>query len=125
LQSLNMIANAALVGIDHPGRAFLALAVYYRHEGVGAEFSSPRLRELATTRLIERARVLGGTIRVAHMISAAMPGIIGRTRMELRGSELTLVLPKDLAVLAGDRVIRRLRQLAKLGGWEPAIAIAP
>jgi len=123
LQSLNMIANAALVGIDHPGRAFLALAVYYRHEGVGAEFSSPRLRELATPRLIERARVLGGAIRVAHMISAAMPGIINRTRIELRGGELTLVLPTDLAPLAGERVMRRLRQLAKLGGWEPAIAI--
>jgi exopolyphosphatase/guanosine-5'-triphosphate,3'-diphosphate pyrophosphatase len=123
LQSLNMIANAALIGIDHPGRAFLALAVYYRHEGVGAEFASPRLREIATPRLIERARVLGGTIRVAHMISASMPGIITRTRMELRGSELTIVLPQDLASLAGDRLMRRMRQLAKIGGWEPAIAI--
>lgn len=123
LQSLNMIANAALIGIDHPGRAFLALAIYYRHEGIGAEFASPRLRELASPRLIERARTLGGTIRVAHMISAAMPGIIPRTRVEVRGQELALVMPKDLEPLAGDRVMRRLRQLAKLGGWEPAIAI--
>jgi exopolyphosphatase/guanosine-5'-triphosphate,3'-diphosphate pyrophosphatase len=123
LQSLNMIANANLIGIDHPGRAFLALAVYYRHEGVGAEFSSPRLRELATPRLIERARVLGGSIRVAHMISAAMPGIINRTRLEVRGNELALVLPRELEPLGGERVMRRLRQLAKLGGWEPAIAI--
>ncbi len=123
LQSLNMIANAALTGIDHPGRAFLALAVYYRHEGIGAEFASPRLREIASPRLIERARVLGGTIRLAHMISAAMPGVIGRTRVELRGNELTLVLAEDLAPLNGDRVGRRLRQLAKIGGWDPAIAI--
>ena len=123
LQSLNMIANAALTGIDHPGRAYLALAVYYRHEGIGAEFASPRLREIATPRLIERARLLGGTIRVAHMISAAMPGIITRTRIELRGHELTLILPPDLEPLAGDRVRRRLLQLAKLGGWEAAIAI--
>ncbi len=123
LQSLNMIANAALIGIDHPGRAFLALAVYYRHEGVGAEFASPRLRELASPRLIERARVLGGTIRVAHMLSASTPGIIGRTHVELRGGTLTLVLPTDLAPLNGDRVMRRLRQLAKIGGWDPAIVV--
>ena len=123
MQSLNMVANAAFVGIDHPGRAFLALAIYYRHEGVGAEFSSPRLRELASTRLIERARVLGGAIRVAHMISAAMPGVITRTAIELRGNELTLVLPPDLEPLSGDRVMRRLRQLAKLGGWDAAIAV--
>ena len=37
--------------------------------------------------------------------------------------ELTLVLPTDLAPLAGDRVMRRLRQLAKLGGWDPAIVV--
>lgn len=123
LQSLNMIANAALIGIDHPGRAYLALAIYYRHEGIGAEFSSPRLRELASPRLIERARILGGAIRVAHMISAASPGIIPRTRTEIRGKELTLILPTELAPLAGDRVVRRLRQLAKLGGYEPAIAV--
>lgn len=124
LQSLNMIANAAFIGIDHPGRAFLSLAVYYRYEGVGAEFASPRLRELASPRLIERARLLGGAIRVAHMVSAAMPGILSRTRMEARGKALTLVLPGDLAPLAGDRVLRRLRQLAKLGGFEPAIEVA-
>ena len=123
LQSLNMIANAALVGIDHPGRAFLALVVYHRHEGVGAEFASPRLRELASPRLIERARVLGAAIRVAHMISAAMPGVITRTRAEVRNGELTLIMPPDMEQLGGDRVVRRLRQLAKLGGWEPAIAI--
>ncbi len=33
-QSLNIIAHAAFVGIDHPGRAFLALAVFYRHAGI-------------------------------------------------------------------------------------------
>jgi exopolyphosphatase/guanosine-5'-triphosphate,3'-diphosphate pyrophosphatase len=123
LQSLNMIANAALVGIDHPGRAFLALAVYHWHEGVGAEFASPQLRELASPRLIERARMLGGAIRVAHMISAAMPEVIVKTRMEIRDGDLTLIMPSEMGQLAGDRVVRRLKQLAKLGGLEPAIAI--
>ena len=33
-QSLNLIAHAAFIGIDHPGRAYLALANFYRHEGL-------------------------------------------------------------------------------------------
>src|SRR5262249_54695618 len=33
-QSMNIIAHAAFVGIDHPGRAFLALSVFYRHAGL-------------------------------------------------------------------------------------------
>ncbi len=123
LQSLNMIANAAFIGIDHPGRAFLALAIYYRHEGVSAEAASPRLREIAAPRLIERARVLGATLRVAHMISAAMPGVVTRVRLQQRGGDLALVLPPDLQALAGERVMRRLSSLGKLIGKQAAIVI--
>jgi exopolyphosphatase/guanosine-5'-triphosphate,3'-diphosphate pyrophosphatase len=122
-QSLNLIAHAAFIGIDHPGRAYLALANFYRHEGLIDEALSPHIRELASTRLMERARALGATLRVAYLISGAMPGVVGRTRMEARGKALTLVVPPDLAPLAGARVVRRLGHLAKLAGLEPAIAI--
>ena len=47
------------VAIDHPGRTFLALAVFFRHVGLVDDELSPRLRELASTRMLDRARVLG------------------------------------------------------------------
>ena len=122
-QSLNLIAHAAFIGIDHPGRAYLALANFYRHEGLIDEALSPHIRELATTRLMERARALGATLRVAYLVSGAMPGVLGRTRIEPRGRALSLVLPPDLAPLGGTRVERRLAQLAKLAGMEPAIVV--
>ena len=65
-QSLNIIANAAFVGVDHPGRAFIALAVYFRHVGLIDDELSPHVRELATTRMLDRARVLGAAMRVAY-----------------------------------------------------------
>ncbi len=122
-QSLNLIAYAAFIGVDHPGRAYLALANFYRHEGLIDEALSPRIRELASTRYMERARALGATLRVAYLISAGMPGVIGRTRIEQRGKALTLVLPTELGPLAGTRLERRLGQLAKLAGLVPAIAV--
>jgi exopolyphosphatase/guanosine-5'-triphosphate,3'-diphosphate pyrophosphatase len=122
-QSLNLIAHAAFIGIDHPGRAYLALAIFYRHEGLIDEALSPHIRELASTRLMERARALGATLRVAYLISGAMPDVVGRTRIEPRGNRLALVLPPDLAALGGARVERRLAQLAKLAGMEPAIVV--
>lgn len=122
-QSLNIIAHAAFIGIDHPGRAYLALANFYRHEGLIDEVLSPRIRELATTRLMERARALGATLRVAHLISGAMPEVVQRSRIERRGKTLTLVLPSDLAPLGGARVLRRLGALAKIASLEPVIAI--
>jgi exopolyphosphatase/guanosine-5'-triphosphate,3'-diphosphate pyrophosphatase len=122
-QSLNLISHGAFVGIDHPGRAYLALANYYRHEGIVDENISSRIRELATTRLIERARALGMALRVAYMISGSMGGIIPRTRFEARGDQLTLVMPHDLAPLVGSRLSRRVTQLAKLSAMSPAIQL--
>ena len=75
-QIINIITHAAFVGIDHPGRAYLALAVYFRHEGVAAEKASPMLRSLAGPRLFERARLLGALLRIAFPVSAGMEGAL-------------------------------------------------
>lgn len=122
-QSLNLISHGAFVGIDHPGRAYLALANYYRHEGLVDENISSRIRELATTRLMERARALGAVLRVAYMISGSMAGVIPRTRFEAQGDQLTLVLPHDKAALIGSRLSRRVTQLAKLSAMTPRIVL--
>jgi exopolyphosphatase/guanosine-5'-triphosphate,3'-diphosphate pyrophosphatase len=84
---------------------------------------SPRIRELVPTRLMERARALGATLRVAHLLSAGTPGVVNRTRIGIRGKTLALVLPRDLAPLGGARVLRRLAQVAKFAGLEPTIVV--
>jgi exopolyphosphatase/guanosine-5'-triphosphate,3'-diphosphate pyrophosphatase len=122
-QSLNIIANAAFVAIDHPGRAFLALSVFFRHVGLVDELS-PHVRELATTRMLDRARVLGAAMRVAYVISAAMPGVLTQTPMIVERGRLKLTLTGRSAAYDGERVFARLRQLARLIGREPIIAIA-
>ena len=123
-QSLNIIANAAFVAVDHPGRAFLALSVFYRHVGLIDEELSPHVRELATTRMLDRARVLGAAMRVAYVTSAAMPGVLPHAPMIVERGKLKLTLTGRFAAYDGERVFARLRQLARLIGREPIIAIA-
>jgi exopolyphosphatase / guanosine-5'-triphosphate,3'-diphosphate pyrophosphatase len=123
-QSLNIIAHAAFVGIDHPGRAYLALAVFFRHVGLIDDELSPRLRELVSTRMLDRARVLGAALRVGYLVSAAMPGILPRTPMMVDHGRLVLRLEGDFAGLAGERLFNRLRQLARLIGREPVMVSA-
>jgi exopolyphosphatase/guanosine-5'-triphosphate,3'-diphosphate pyrophosphatase len=120
-QSLNIIAYAAFVGIDHPSRAFVALAVYYRHVGLVDDELSPRMRELATTRLLDRARVLGAAMRVAYLASASMPGVLPRAPMQVEHGRLVLRLQGEFAALAGERLFNRLKQLARLIGREPVM----
>jgi len=120
-QSLNIIANAAFVGIDHPGRAYLALAVFFRHVGLIDEELSPRLRELASTRVLDRARVLGAALRVAYLVSASTTGVLPKTPLVVERGRLVLRFENGLKTLAGERVFARLRQLARLIGREPVM----
>lgn len=121
-QSLNLIAHAAFIGVDHPGRAFLALAIYYRHAGLVDEDLSPRIRELVSARLLDRARILGAAMRVAYILSAAMPGTLPVTPLAVERGKLVLHLKGDLALLGSDRVLSRLRTLARLIGREAVVA---
>jgi exopolyphosphatase/guanosine-5'-triphosphate,3'-diphosphate pyrophosphatase len=120
-QSLNVIAHATFLGVDHPGRAFLALSVFFRHVGLFDGELSPQVRELATPRLIDRARVLGATMRVAFLVSAAMPGILPHAPLVVDRGKLKLTLRGKYAPFAGERVFNRLRQLARLIGREPVM----
>jgi exopolyphosphatase/guanosine-5'-triphosphate,3'-diphosphate pyrophosphatase len=126
-QSLNVIAHAGLAGIDHPGRIFLALAIYFRHVGFNESKSdelSQRLQAAVSKRSQKRARIIGAAIRAAHMLSVGMPGVIDETKLAYEGVKLVLTLPKAYAALDGERLRRRFAMLAELLSREPEIRIA-
>lgn len=123
-QSLNMIAHAAFAGVDHAGRISVALPVYFRHVGLTPEEPVPSILALVTPGMLDRARILGAAMRVAYSLSAAMAGILPQTTLDVRGETLVLTVPARLSDLVNERVHGRLRQLARLIGREPSIAIA-
>ncbi|HEV3184314.1 MAG TPA: exopolyphosphatase, partial [Xanthobacteraceae bacterium] len=104
-------------------RTFLALAVFFRHVGLIDEELSPRLRELASTRVLDRARVLGAALRVAYLVSASTRGVLPKTPMLVERGRLVLRFENGLKDLAGERVFVRLRQLARLIGREPVMDV--
>ena len=108
-QSLNIIAHGGFSGIDHPGRAYLALAVFFRHVGLVMDDElSPRLRELVSTRMLDRARVLGAALRLAYVVSAAMPGVLRRN------------IACHRAAPAGAAAARQIRRACRRARPEPA-----
>ena len=82
---------------------------------------APRIRELASTRILDRARTLGAAMRVAYLISAAVPGVLPRTPIGLKREVLTVKLPMELADLASERLKNRLQKLGKLLARRTAI----
>jgi exopolyphosphatase/guanosine-5'-triphosphate,3'-diphosphate pyrophosphatase len=129
-QSLNVIAHSAMAGIDHPGRVFLALTVYLRHNGPGEplERMSERLKPLGgllsdDRRAVRRARILAAAIRTAHMLSMGHAGIIDEAPVKVDGRRLVFTIPRAHASLDGDRLRRRFEALAKLVDLEPSVRI--
>ena len=109
-RSLGMISQAAFVGIDHPGRVFLALTVFYRYEGEKLE---DELSTLIDESQMERAHLLSSIFRLAYILSAAMPGLLPRIGLRLgEGKTLILTMPSKLKDLLGERVEKRLASLA-------------
>jgi exopolyphosphatase / guanosine-5'-triphosphate,3'-diphosphate pyrophosphatase len=116
-QTLSLIINGNFGAVSHQGRVFVALAVFYRYAGLSEQNEPPaQIRDLLPPQVIERARVLGAAFRVAHLISAARPGVLPATHFRSRGRKLMLVFEHRMVDLVADRVGSRFKQLARLVG---------
>jgi len=60
-------------------------------------------------------------MRVAYLVSAAMPGVLPHAPMRVERGKLKLKLKGRYAAIEGERVFARLRQLARLIGREPVL----
>jgi len=126
-RSLGMISQAAFTGIDHPGRVFLALTIFYRYEGPldDDEGPSSRLSRLVDDDALQRAQILSSAFRLAYSLSAAMPKLLPKIGLSLETNKtLVLTIPRKLQDLVGERVEKRVTALAGLLGRSARIAIA-
>ena len=121
-QTLEIITNGNFGSISHQGRAMVALSVFFRYAGLSEENQPPAIiQQQVTAPMLERARMLGAAFRVAHLISAARPGVLPATHFRTRGRKLMLVFEHQMVDLVADRVGSRFKQLARLVGRNGSI----
>lgn len=112
-QSLNLIANGTYGGITHAGRAYIALANYYRFEGLRGDSLSKGVAAIATPRLQQFAKMLGALLRISYLFSASMPGVTPLLRFNaVAPDSLVLNIPSRLRSFTGERLEVRLQHLA-------------
>src|SRR6202012_4676973 len=76
-QTLELITNGNFGSISHHGRAFVALSAFFRYAALSEENQPPlNIQEQVTPAQLERAHVLGAAFPVAHLVSAARPGVL-------------------------------------------------
>jgi exopolyphosphatase/guanosine-5'-triphosphate,3'-diphosphate pyrophosphatase len=123
-QTLELITNGNFGSITHQGRAFVALSVFFRYAGLSEENQPPPvIQQQVTAAMLERAKVLGAAFRVAHLISAARPGVLPATHFRSQSRKLMLVFEHRMVDLVADRVGSRFKQLARLVGRSGSIVL--
>ena len=96
------IARAPFVGIDHPGRVFLALAVAQRYKsGLPVEADRAASRLLPDGAEAE-ARALGLTLRLAERLSCGEPAVLDGSRLAAEEDRLVLrIAPEHRPLVSG------------------------
>ncbi|WP_373235684.1 Ppx/GppA family phosphatase [Cohaesibacter celericrescens] len=120
-QSLNIIAHGSFIGIDHPGRAYLAMANYFRHEGLSGANMSLRMRDVSNLHLRSLARITGAALRLAHVAVGELPGILPRLKVSLEDDVATMAIPDNLKMLKHAKFERRFSNFVRLLGYDSRI----
>ncbi|WP_394700933.1 Ppx/GppA family phosphatase [uncultured Cohaesibacter sp.] len=120
-QSLNVIAHGTFIGIDHPGRAYLAMSNYFRHEGLSGSNLSTRMRDLSNLHLRNMAQLTGAAQRLAHAAVGDLPGVLNRLDIRLADDTVVLTIPEDLKILMHGKLERRFVSFVRLLGYDSLI----
>ncbi|WP_375648129.1 MULTISPECIES: exopolyphosphatase [unclassified Bartonella] len=113
-EAANQIALGSYPGISHEGRLYAALAVFFRNTSLLVDKESLPIFQLATQNIIEKARILGETMRIAHLFSASVAGILPHLLWHKKADHIILQIPKNYAGLLGERPLGRLQTLSKI-----------
>ncbi|WP_455475269.1 Ppx/GppA family phosphatase [Bartonella sp. B17] len=113
-EAANRIALGSYPGISHEGRVFAALAVFFRNTGLFSNEEDLALFQLATRNIVEKARILGGIMRIANLFSASIAGVLPNLSWHKKPDHVILHIPVRYADLIGERPLERLQQLSKI-----------
>lgn len=113
-------------GIDHPGRAFLAITQYVRYKGYvrrdghHEEVIKPALKLLAD-RTIDQAAIIGLAQRMGYLLTGGALGLLRQTELELTPKQLILKLNESSDALNADVIHEAMEALADKMGREAII----
>jgi exopolyphosphatase/guanosine-5'-triphosphate,3'-diphosphate pyrophosphatase len=122
--SFDRALTLPVMGFDHPGRAFVAHALFARYGG-GADDDKKAIAYEAGLGDddLRDARALGQAMRLGYTMSAGRVDILSASRLSLADGEVCLDLPDIGRHYTGDRLRRRLVALASTMGAKALIRI--
>ena len=122
--ALRRIVHYPFIAVDHPGRAFIAVAVSTRYAGNDLAPVAEPIHGLLSPGELRRARVTGLALRLAYTLSAGVPTLLEKVSLESRDGKLCLKLPSDGSIPPGEIAERRLQALVEASEAEDGRILA-
>ena len=120
-QSFFEVLRGQFAGIDHRGRALIALALHHRYDGEEESGSARQAQALLDAGDVDYAVTLGRALRLGQTLTAGTPGILSKCPLAREGKALVMRVPSNWLPLVGDSVRRRHTALARAIGSEARI----
>lgn len=116
------VLRAPISGVNHPERAFLALAMFARHTAANTPPEQALLSRLLTSQAQRRARALGAAIRLGCDLSGKSSPLLSAASLRLEGDAVVLsALAAQTDVLLGEQARKRADTLAGVLGRKLSI----
>ena len=110
-QMFTELLSAHLIGVDHTGRAMLALAMFHRYGGED-EKATKRIKRFAGDAVSQRAKLLGLAMRAAMVMAGPAADLLRETSVRLTPNSLVVTIPKAHEALIAEAITKRLEALA-------------
>lgn len=112
-QAFLRILRLPFMGVAHRDRAAIAYAVFHRYQGDDDNPNAQMALNLLDEARIQRCRVIGLALRLAHTLSGGAPNLLRETRLYTDNGELILEVPAGNPAFAieNDRTFDRLARV--------------
>jgi exopolyphosphatase/guanosine-5'-triphosphate,3'-diphosphate pyrophosphatase len=113
--AFEQVLRAPIAGMNHAERCFLAFAAFARHSGASQPPGSATVERVLTPERRQRARALGGAIRLGCDLSGRNPRLLEKSTLRVEGGRLVLrALSGWEDMLLGEQTARRAQSLATI-----------
>ena len=112
LHSFIRILRLPIAGITHRDRIMLALAIFVRYNGSRRQYEVEQVRPLIEEHDNHSAVVTGLALRLAHVLSGGVPGLLVQTNLKRSTKRIVLDLGKNRNLFKGEAVQKLISHLA-------------
>lgn len=110
------VLRLPVVGIDHEDRAFVALAILARYQGNLKLPAATAISTLVPQKRRQDALRIGLAVRFGLTLCGGVGRLLSRIKVRPNNNSVSIVYPRDMAVMHGELVGRRLDDLSRAIG---------